>query len=182
MNSLETTTATTYEILESSITNPVTVEDYPWGFKLRTQQRYWIEYKPKMGFRFMTQTLDPRSNKWCKAKGSTYYAAAFMYRDAETGYIKWWASSLNGDDEINTFINLLKVNTTNFTEEQSQTIMAQILMSCRITARYLKDTEAYKTASAFLDMVALFKDKKNVSELTNVNFDIAAIKAIEKNY
>ncbi len=182
MNSLETTTATTYEILESSITNPVTVENYPWGFKLKTQQRYWIEYRPKMGFRFMTQTLDPRTNKWCKPKGSTYYTAAFMYRDAETGYIKWWASSLNGDKEINTFINLLKVNTPKFTEEQSQTIMAQILTSCKVTAYYMKDKEAYLIASAFTEILKLFKDKKNVSELVNVNFDIIAIKEAEKKY
>ncbi len=52
------------------------IEDYPWGFKLRTQVKTWIEHKPNFGFRKSTRTLNPKTNKWCKPKHSTY--APFM--------------------------------------------------------------------------------------------------------
>ena len=36
--------------------NAVTVEDYPWGYKLRTKRKYWIE-TTKRGDRLCYQTL-----------------------------------------------------------------------------------------------------------------------------
>ena len=34
--------------------------DYPYGFRLRCQRREWLEYKPKKGYRFVTQTSNPK--------------------------------------------------------------------------------------------------------------------------
>jgi hypothetical protein len=50
------------------------VEDYPYGFRLRCKIRYWIEYKPKKGFRFVSQTTNPKrpGEVWNKPKASTY--------------------------------------------------------------------------------------------------------------
>jgi hypothetical protein len=49
------------------------VNDYPYGFTLRCMIRYWIEYKPKLGCRVMSQTSNPkRGNVWNKSKASTY--------------------------------------------------------------------------------------------------------------
>ena len=49
------------------------VNDYPYGFNLRCKIRYWIEYKPNKGFRFVSQTSNPkRGNIWNKAKALTY--------------------------------------------------------------------------------------------------------------
>jgi len=49
------------------------VLDYPYGFTLRCQIRYWIEYKANRGFRFVSQTSNPkRGNVWNKPKASTY--------------------------------------------------------------------------------------------------------------
>lgn len=48
------------------------VDDYPYGFTLRTQIRYWIETKKNHGQRFVSQTLNPRTGKWNKPKASTY--------------------------------------------------------------------------------------------------------------
>jgi hypothetical protein len=51
------------------------VEDYPYGFRLRCQIRYWIEFNPKRGFRFWSQTTNPKRPGvvWNNAKASTYY-------------------------------------------------------------------------------------------------------------
>jgi len=36
------------------------VDDYPYGFRLRCKIRYWLEYNPKHGFRFVSQTTNPK--------------------------------------------------------------------------------------------------------------------------
>src|SRR3990170_1289756 len=58
------------------------VADYPYGFRERTQIRYWLEGKPKKGWRFMSQTLNPKTSRWNKPKASTYTEwGAAMYLD-----------------------------------------------------------------------------------------------------
>lgn len=73
--------------------NPETayvVNDYPYGFRLRCQIRYWLEYAPKRGFRFVSQTTNPkRGNVWNKPKASTYCRfGGCMYLDDE-GHVHW---------------------------------------------------------------------------------------------
>lgn len=75
-----------YNITES---NPLVAEDYPWGFKLRTKQRYWVETKATHGQRFVYQTLNPRTNHWCKPKKGTYSAIVIPYVRKEDGHIKY---------------------------------------------------------------------------------------------
>ena len=48
------------------------VDDYPYGFRLRTQIRYWIETKNGHGQRMVSQTLNPKTGRWNKPKPSTY--------------------------------------------------------------------------------------------------------------
>jgi hypothetical protein len=55
----------------------IVVNNYPWGFRLKTSQRYWIE-TTKHGDRFITQTLNPKTNAWCNPKKSTYTAVKVL--------------------------------------------------------------------------------------------------------
>lgn len=48
---------------KDSADNAVVVEDYPWGYKLRTKRKYWIE-TTKRGDRLCYQTLNPKTDKW----------------------------------------------------------------------------------------------------------------------
>jgi hypothetical protein len=67
------------------------VDDYPYGFRLRCKIRYWLEYKPKLGFRFMSQTTNPKreGEVWNKPKGSTYFRfGGAMFTDVN-GHVKW---------------------------------------------------------------------------------------------
>lgn len=64
----------------------VLVDDYPYGRRVRTQIRYWIE-TTKHGDRFCSQTLNPKSGRWNKPKRSTYSNVMVMYREAESGHI-----------------------------------------------------------------------------------------------
>jgi hypothetical protein len=65
------------------------IEDYPYGRTLRCRRRVWIEYSPKHGFRFVSQTEHPTTKRWNKPHTSTYVeTAACMYLD-EQGHVAW---------------------------------------------------------------------------------------------
>jgi hypothetical protein len=66
------------------------VDDYPYGFRLRCKIRYWLEYTPKRGFRFCSQTTNPkRGDVWNKPKASTYCKfGGCMYLD-ENEHVHW---------------------------------------------------------------------------------------------
>jgi hypothetical protein len=67
------------------------VNDYPYGFSLRCKIRYWLEFKAKKGFRFVSQTTNPKrpGEVWNKPKASTYSLfGGAMYLD-EKGYVQW---------------------------------------------------------------------------------------------
>ena len=75
------------------------VDDYPYGFTLRTKIRYWIETKPKMGQRFVSQTLNPKTGVWNKPKASTYSEVLVMGLADDTGYVTWVGLSAYSDTE-----------------------------------------------------------------------------------
>ena len=56
------------------------VNDYPYGFRLRCMIRYWLEYRKGKGFRFVSQTTNPKRSGefWNKPKASTYTTLAVM--------------------------------------------------------------------------------------------------------
>ena len=67
------------------------VSDYPYGFTLRCQIRYWLDYSPRHGFRLMSQTSNPKKPGlvWNKPKGSTYCRfGGAMFLD-DNGHVKW---------------------------------------------------------------------------------------------
>lgn len=68
------------------------VDDYPYGFRLRTQIRYWIE-TTKHGDRFVSQTLNPKTDRWNKPKKSTYSEVGVMFLNEE-GHVKWTGLSM----------------------------------------------------------------------------------------
>lgn len=75
------------------------VADYPYGFRLRTQIRYWIETKRGQGQRLMAQTMNPKTGRWNKAKASTYSNVKAMYL-ADNGHVETF--SLGGFDKEET--------------------------------------------------------------------------------
>lgn len=68
----------------------VTRDDYPYG-RLKCQITFGLEYKPKFGFRFWSQTVNPKTGRVNAKKFSAYYDVAIMYDDAagKTTYTGW---------------------------------------------------------------------------------------------
>lgn len=81
------------------------VDDYPYSFKLRCKIRYWLEMKPKKGFRFMSQTENPKTGRWNKPKASTYASlAGCMYLDSQK-HVQWAGlSEYSKDSDVLEFI------------------------------------------------------------------------------
>lgn len=77
------------------------VDDYPYGFRLRTTIRYWIE-TTKRGDRFCSQTQNPKITDrvvWNKPKKSTYSEVMFLYLEPENGHVSHVALSHYADQE-----------------------------------------------------------------------------------
>ena len=73
------------------------VDDYPYGRKLRCRIRYWLESDPRKGFRFVSQTEDPRNGRWNNPKKSTYMTfAGAMYLDSQD-HVHWTGLSEYSD-------------------------------------------------------------------------------------
>ncbi len=65
------------------------VDDYPYGRRVRTVIRYWLETSLKHGDRFVSQTLNPNTGRWNNPKKSTYAEVGCMFLDDQE-HVKWY--------------------------------------------------------------------------------------------
>ena len=98
-----------YELItdrHDSEENAIVVDNYPYGFK-RTKIRYWIE-TTKQGDRFVSQTLNPKTQEWNNPKKSVYNAVKVMVKEKKTGYIQNIGLYFSTDrEEILNFISFI---------------------------------------------------------------------------
>jgi len=140
------------------------VDDYPYGFRLRTKIRYWMESSSK-GWRFVSQTLNPKTQGWNAPKKSTYsLLAGAMFLD-EKGHVEWEGLSGYGDaDEALEFAKQFPQADLSKLKKESEAkvaFLSQLLSGERVltlngvrqplteqdTQRYQKDVEAWKTVA-----------------------------------
>lgn len=84
------------------------VEDYPYSFRLRCKIRYWIEENDRHGFRFCSQTTNPRKDNavWNKPKCGTYVLlSGCMYLD-EKDHVQW--AALGGYDSAEAVLTYIR--------------------------------------------------------------------------
>ena len=118
-----------YNITES---NPIVKDNYPYGFK-RTQIRYYLE-TTKQGDRFVSQTLNPKTNEWNKPKKSTYSNVMIIAED-ERGYIKHKSFSYYADkEEFEKFLRDVDVSQLNQLQQEKIKEFSAILE----TRKYIK--------------------------------------------
>jgi hypothetical protein len=103
----------------TSLETAYKVDDYPYGFKLRTSIFYWIETTPKRGDRFCTCTINPKNGKYNAPKKSTYYNLGFMYLNSEK-HVKWTAvSTYSKKEAIENLVTAFGIEELN-TEQRKQ--------------------------------------------------------------
>lgn len=125
-NNMETTTKKeTFLFHHTSEDTAYFVEDYPYGFTLRTHIRYWVETHPKLGDRFCSQTMNPKTGKWNKPKKGTYSLIVVLVKNEENGYITQTVLGRDRNPEIDAFIERVgKENLNAFQIAQATAMIA----------------------------------------------------------
>jgi hypothetical protein len=102
------------------------VDDYPWGFRLRTTIRYWIESKNAKngGQRFASQTINPKTGQWCKPKYSTYSTIMVMYLDEKEHVHVTSLNTYSKTETINKFKENHLSNLTDFQKKALKNLIA----------------------------------------------------------
>ena len=113
------------------------VNDYPWGFRLRTTIRYWIESKKNKGQRFCSQTINPKTGSWCAPKYSTYSPIVIMYLN-DIGHVHTEGLDHNSKEEYTQ--EFIKRHESNLNTTQKDTayeilayqkVMAHVTFTCK---------------------------------------------------
>jgi hypothetical protein len=159
----------------------IAVENYPYGFTLRTTLFDEMEFNPKKGFRHVTTTINPKNGGLNKSKKSTYFEGLVRYYD-ENNHIKTIALSFNGDKETNKAIKFINENFDLFTSKEIEYFYAMAIQSSRIAMR----SKITYCGAKFEDLKPLFdefvnamvKGFKNPTENHfNIQLDIEKIEA-----
>lgn len=80
--------------------------DYPYSFNLRCMRRVWIETRKGYGQRLVTQTLNPKTGRWNKAKPGGYSTLIVMYLDEETNHLEHdCLSGYDNEEKVEAFAN-----------------------------------------------------------------------------
>ena len=185
----------------------VTVENYPYGYSLRTTLFDTIEFDPKKGYRHVTQTINPKNGKLNAPKKSTYYSFMLRYKN-EIGHIKTMIIDFNKSlenmnevaDKVSKIWDILSDNEkqyviVTFKEYMRVTTIASIqyagLDKDVATAEYTKirdyinsfgNIEEKKIKGVFKDVIVSYNTDTNLW-LDLPQIDIEAIKnATPENY
>jgi hypothetical protein len=142
--------------------NALIVQNYPYGFRLKTKIRYYIESNKK-GDRFISQTLNPKTNLWNKPKFSIYNAVMVLCKD-EKGYISYIGLyPTTSKEDINKFLNTIgNYNLNDFQKEQIKVLKAYskayegVTFSCKDVTNQteeerLKDEEKQKQTKQIIN-------------------------------
>ena len=109
-----------------TVENPITIDNYPYGFK-RTHARFWTETK-KFKQRAMFQTQNPKTLVWNKPKNSTYTDIVVFYKDKITGHTTHTELNFgyDGIKELENFLKIFANVLTDYQKNQLKTFRAII--------------------------------------------------------
>ncbi len=159
--------------------------DYPYG-SLRCTMTFDIEFKPSKGYRYVTQSINPKTGRLNAPKASTYNHFEVLHIDS-LGHIKPWAINIRGLKDIQTLIEFITLHADKleFTPEQSTWLWAILMQTTKISLYYgnreLKEGKTLpdlKEAVKFSAMIKGFTDNLNFKEVINLGFDLEAFKGL----
>lgn len=164
----------------------VVVENYPYG-GLRTTLYDTIDFSPKKGFRHVTQTINPKTNRINNPKKGTYSEILIRYYD-EINHIKVKSFDTNSFEGINKTAKFVHENFDLFTKEEISYILMIIIRGIKINtqAKMAYCGASLENIKPLIDKqltlaVALLKEPKN--EFDGIVFDLEALKNTEvKDY
>jgi hypothetical protein len=148
--------------------------DYPYG-RLRCEITFAIEFKKDKGYRFVTQTRNPKTGRLNNPKLSTYAHFMTMYKD-ENGHIKHHEFNFFGYNDIQKFIEFITVNEISLPRAESTELYAIMIGCIRGNAMYTQLKEDvtindFFTATKVKEMISLYGAKADINELKNIGYN-----------
>lgn len=112
----------------------VAVQNYPYGFKLRTTMTHWVEFKKGHGFRHVTQTVNPKTGRLNKPNSSAYHPLMVL-ETQENGRVVAHTEQFYGAKGINAGAAFLAANGHLFSEFEVRCVFADLYARLRAEAR-----------------------------------------------
>ena len=133
-------------IFADSVENAYVVENYPYGFRGKTQRRSWVETNGKKGDRVCHQTFDPKKGIWNKPKKTTYSSAKVLFIN-EKGYVEQEGVDSYDGDKVKDFVEAFDLS-----PEQSKNlnsclainkVLSKVTFSCVSSPKSEKEKKAF---------------------------------------
>lgn len=166
----------------------IEVENYPYGYSLRTTLFDSIEFDKKKGYRHVTQTINPKNGLRNKPKKSTYSQFLVRYFD-ENNHIKVMHFSLNGAKELNTASDFLAENFNLFTSDEIKNLyltyitMYKIDMKANVIYAGAKVEDLIPLYDASVKKLVEGANNPTLNVFADVKLDYDAIKGVtDENY
>ena len=153
---------TKYKYNINNFDNALMVENYPWGFKLKTKRKYWIETNKTQGDRLCFCTLNPKTNKWCAVKKSTYNAVNVLNIRDDNGYIETDGVHKYGTtkDELDKFLSRIDYEQLNDLQKKQICKLKSInKVMEKVTFKFAKVSE-YNLSDP-LDLIRMRRDNNS---------------------
>ena len=182
---------TKYIYNKDSFDNALEVSNYPWGFRLKTKRRTWIETNKNQGDRVCYSTLNPKTDKWCAVKKSTYGAVYVLYFDENQHIKSLGVSKCAYAKELEEFMSIIDCNSLSVLQKkQLERIKAIQKVMDKVTVSFSKVSE-YNLSDP-LDLIRMRRDnnsdetkareqeqnkiKSQISSAINLTYNQALIK------
>jgi len=158
--STEGVTMTKYIYDKNSFDNSLEVSNYPWGFRLKTKRRTWIETNKNQGDRVCYSTLNPKTDKWCAVKKSTYGAVYVLYFDENQHIKSLGVSKCAYAKELEEFMSIIDCNSLSVLQKkQLERIKAIQKVMDKVTVSFSKVSE-YNLSDP-LDLIRMKRDNNS---------------------
>lgn len=168
------------------ITGPVIVDNYPYG-SLKCKMTFSVEFVKGKGYRSVMQSVNPKNGRENKPKKSTYNHFMYMFKEEETGHIKFAGWNAYGYESVKALEKLLTENDFNLSEVESKELWAFVISCIRGNARYTTVKEGY-TIQNFLEttkvseMIKLYGQNASINELKNVGYNLEEINSMQERF
>ena len=151
---------TKYIYNKDSFENSIEVQNYPWGFRLKTKRRTWIETNKNQGDRVCYSTLNPKTQKWCAVKKSTYGAVYVLYFDENEHIKSLGLSKCAYKKELEEFTSIIDCESLSVLQKkQLERIKAIQKVMEKVTVSFSKVSE-YNLSDP-LDLIRMKRDNNS---------------------
>lgn len=135
------------------------VADYPYGFRLRCQIRYWIETAPGKGQRMVSQTSNPKAAGlvWNKPKKSMYTTVLVMALDGEGHVTTHGLSQYNDEAAVDAFAAEYAAALTSERDQKALNFLRAVARAQKRVTVTIHDPQSGRPVQSLADQQAIMR-------------------------